>query len=132
MPRIAPPEIDIDHPPRRSVLLVDEAAHLHDPRVVDQYLQRAELLLGAVQERGEGGPVGDVERQRHGTGADLCGGMPRGGQVEIADRNPHARAGEHARGRATDAACASGDSDGLSSQYPKLPCHMSLLERAGL
>ena len=40
-------EVDVDHPPRGQVVLVDEAADLHDPRVVDEHVDRPELLLGA-------------------------------------------------------------------------------------
>ena len=59
-------QVDVDHPPRGQVVLVDEAPDLHDAGVVDEHVERPELLLGAVEERRERVAVGDVERQRHG------------------------------------------------------------------
>ena len=63
--------VDVHHPPRRQIVLVDKAPDLHDSRVVDEHIQGAELLFCAIEEGREGVSVGDVERQCHGARAEL-------------------------------------------------------------
>ena len=60
-------------PLRRALVLLEVAAELHDPGVVDEDVQRAELLLGLVDEALERVAVGDVELERDRAAADLLG-----------------------------------------------------------
>ena len=97
--------------------LVVERRDGHDPGVVDEHVERAEALLDLVEERGEAGVVGDVERE-----ADRAG-SPSSAAVCSADsrsRSPTRHAGALARERlrdgAADAAAAAGDDDDLSGQ----------------
>ena len=86
-----------------------------------------ELLLGAVEELGEGGAVGDVERQGDRARAQLRGG-PRGRVVvHVADRHLHALAEEGFGGGAPDAAGGTGDRGGLSGEDAGLLGHLLLL-----
>ena len=54
-----------------SSRLLDERADRHDPGVVDQHVDRAELLLGRVEEARERLAVGDVELEGDGLAAQL-------------------------------------------------------------
>ena len=96
---------------------------LHDPGVVDQHVERAELLLGAVEERREGRAVGHVERQRDGARAELGGGLAGGIEVDVADRDPHALAQERFGRGAADPARGAGDRGGLSGEDAGLLGH---------
>ena len=100
-------------------------ADLHDPGVVDEHVERPELLFGAVQEGGERVAVGHVECQRDGARAQLGGGLPRRVEVHVADRHPHALAQERFGGRAPDAARGTGDRGGLSGEDAGLLGHGS-------
>ena len=82
--------VDVDHPLRGQVVLVDEAPHLHDPRVVDEDVERAELRLGAVEEGREGLPARHVERERDDAGPELLRRGSRRLGVDVADRDSHA------------------------------------------
>ena len=115
-PEDHPVEVDVDGAPRGEVVLVEEAADRHDAGVVDEHVQRPELLLGGVEKTGEGVAVGHVEWQRHGTRAELVGGPLRRGEVHVADRDAHAGLQERARGRPPDPARAAGDRGGLSGE----------------
>ena len=64
-------EVDVDHACGHCVGLLHERTYRHDPGVVDQHVERAEALLDLVQEVGEAGPVGDVERQTDGPAAEF-------------------------------------------------------------
>ncbi len=118
-------DVDVEDPLSGRVVLVDERADRHDPGVVDQDVHRTELLFGCVQELGERGPVGHVERQPHGAVAELGGGLLGRLQVDVADRHPHALAQERLRGGATDATRAAGDRGGLSGEDTGLLGHES-------
>ncbi len=90
-------EVDVDHPPGGRVVLVDEAPQRHDPGVVDEHVQRAELLFGAVQEGRKGRPVGHVQRQRDGARARARAAVRSARlEVDVADRHAHAAAQERA------------------------------------
>jgi len=65
---------------------------VHDPGVVDEHVEGAELRLDRVEEARERAPVGHVERERDGAAAELRRGPPRELQVEVAERD--ARAGQ--------------------------------------
>ena len=80
-------EVDVDLAAHRVLALLDERRHRHDPGVVDDHVERAELALGLVEEGGEGGAVGDVERQRDGPAAERRRGLLGQRQVEVADRD---------------------------------------------
>ena len=118
-------EVDVDHPLRGQVVLVDEAPDLHDPGVVDEHVDRPELLLGPVEERREGGAVGHVERQRDGARAELGGGLARRLDVHVADRHLHALAQERLGGGTPDPARGTGDRGGLSGEDAGLLGHGS-------
>ena len=116
-------EVDVHHAPCRQVVLVDEAADLHDPGVVDEHVHRAQLLFGPVEERRERGAVGDVERQRHGARAELGGGLLGGGEVHVADRDLHSLAQERLRRGLADPARGAGDRRGLPGEDTGLLGH---------
>ncbi len=126
-------EVDVDLALGRQVVLVDEAADLHDPGVVDQHVERAELALGLVEEGREGLALGHVERQRDGARAELIGGGARGVEVDISDRDLHALAEQRLRGGTADPARSPGDRCGLSGEDAGLLGHVlppGLLGRA--
>ncbi len=118
-------EVDIDHPLRRQIVLVDEPAERHDPGVVDEHIQGAELLLGAVQERRKRIPVGHIQREGHRVGGapNLLGGLLGGAEVHVADRHLHPLAQERLRGGPADAACTTGDRSGLTGEDARLLGH---------
>ncbi len=102
-------QVDVDHAPRGQVVLVDEAAEVHDAGVVDEHVHRSELLFGAVEEGAERRAVADVEWQSDGARAQLGGGLAGHVEVHVADRDPHALAQQRLRGRLADAARGAGD-----------------------
>jgi hypothetical protein len=125
-------EVDVDHAPRGQVVLVDEATDLHDPGVVDQHVERSQLLLGSVQEGREGVAVGHVQRQGHRARAELRSGRTCGLEVHVADRHLHAVAQERFGGRTSDPACGARDGGCLSCEDAGLLCHWSLLGALGM
>ena len=65
--------------------LVDERADRHDPGVVDEHVERAQLTLDLVEEGGEALTIGHVERQPDRSAAELgCGLLDQRG-VDVAD-----------------------------------------------
>ena len=85
-----------------SSRLLGERRHRHDPGVVDDDVERAELALGLVEEGGEGVAVGDVERQRDRAAAQLRRRLLGQRQVEVADRDAAALADQRRRRRLAD------------------------------
>jgi hypothetical protein len=116
-------DVDVDQPGRGRVVLLDEAPQRHDPRVVDEHVDRAQALLDGVDERLEGVAPGHVEREALRVGADLGGGLAGEVDVEIADRDRHALAHEGLRGRLADAARGTGDRRYLPDEDAGLLCH---------
>ena len=123
-------EVDVDHPPRGEVVLVDEAPDLHDPGVVDEHVDRAQLLLGPVEELRKGGALGDVERERDRAGTQLRGGPGGLVVVHVAYRDLHALGEERFGGGAPDPAGGTRDGGGLSGEDAGLFCHLLLLGSA--
>ena len=126
-----PMQVDVDHPPRRHVVLVNEAPHRHDPGVVDQDVDRPQLLFGLVQEAREGLPVGHVQRQRHRGRAQLGSGRLGRRQVHVADRHPHPLAHQGLGRRAADTARGARYGGGLSGEDTGLLGHLVLLISSG-
>jgi hypothetical protein len=124
-------QVDVDHALRGQVVLVEEAADLHDACVVDEHVQRPELALGLVEKCGEGIAVGHVQRQRDGAGAEFVGGLARGVEVDVADRHLHSLTEQRLRGRASDAAGCAGDRGCLSGEDARLLGHSLPPDRAG-
>jgi hypothetical protein len=118
-------QIDVDHPPRRLIALVDEPPNLHDPGVVHEHVDRAELALGLVQEAGERVAVGHVQRQGHSAPTELCGGPIRLLGIDVADRDPHALAQQRLRSGSPDPARSAGDGRRLSGEDARLFGHGS-------
>jgi hypothetical protein len=122
-----PVQVDVDHPPRGEIVLVDEAADLHDPGVVDEHVDRPKLLFGAVEEGGEGGPVGDVQRRGDRTGPELGGGPLGGRQIDVADGHPHPLTQQRLSARLADPARGAGDRRGLAGEDTGLSGHRPYL-----
>ncbi len=97
-------------------VLVLEVGHGHDPGVVDQDVDRPELVLDLVEERREGGVVGDVECASGRLAPEL--GCHRSGEVavEVADRQGGSLSCERAGRRGADAAGGAGDHDDFAGQ----------------
>ncbi len=108
--------VDVDLAVGDEVGLLEERAELHDPRVVDEHVERAEIRLDAVDERLEGGPVGDVERVALRVRAELRRRGLRGREIEVADRDLHPLAEKVAGGLLADAARAAGDRGDLAGE----------------
>ncbi len=102
-------QVDVDRAPRGEVVLVEKPPDGHDPGVVDQHVERSELLFGGIEEAGEGVAVGDVQRQRNCARAELGGGLLGGGEIDVADRHPHPGRQEGLCGGTTDASRGPGD-----------------------
>ena len=96
-PEHHPVDVDVDHPLRGQVVLVDEAAERHDPGVVDEHVERAEPLLDLVEKALERVAAGDVELERERLAAELGGGLLGELAVEVADRDLRALGGSAPR-----------------------------------
>ncbi len=119
-------QVDVDHPPRREVVLVDEAPDLHDPGVVDEHVDRAQLLFGSVEELREGGALGDVEWQGDRAGAQFRGGLGSCLVVHVAYRDLHALGEEGFGGGTPDTPGGTGDRGCLSGEDAGLFGHLLL------
>jgi hypothetical protein len=108
-PEDDPVEVDVDHRPRGLVRLLDERADRHDPGVVDDHVDRAELVLGLVEEAAERVTVGDVELEGDGIAAELGRGLLGEVGVDVADRDPGAAADQRLCRAAADSARPPGD-----------------------
>ena len=82
-----------------------------------------EAALDVVEEGGEAGEVGDVERQADDGVAELGGGALRGLAVDVADRDADALGDQRLRDRPPDAPGAAGDDGGLAAQRARLLGH---------
>src|SRR5258708_39020105 len=80
-------EVDVDHPLRGLVVLVDEAAELHDAGVVDEHVERPELGLRLVEELVERRAVGDVEVEADRAATELLGRAAGRLGIDVADRD---------------------------------------------
>ena len=109
-------EVDVDHALGGRVGLLDERPDRHDPRVVDQDVERAELALDLVEERREARAIGHVERQPDRSVTELVGRPLRQRRVDVADRDLRTLGDQRRRGGPADAAGAAGDRDHLPGQ----------------
>ncbi len=116
-------DVDVHHAPCGEIVLVDEAPDLHDPGVVDKHVHGPELLFGPVEERRERFALRDVERQRHGAGAELGGSLLGRGKVDVADRHLHSLTQERLRRCLADPARRAGDRRGLAGEDTGLLGH---------
>ena len=116
-------DVDVDHAARAFVGLVGERAEVHDPGVVDEHVERAEALLDDVEEVAHRRAVGDVELDGERSVPELARREPRGGEVDVADRDLHPGAHARLRGGATDAAGAAGDRDDAAGELAGGACH---------
>jgi hypothetical protein len=98
------------------LVLVLERAERHDAGVVDQDVERPEPPLDLVEQRGEGRPVGHVERKGDGRGAQSVGHGCGGGGVEVGDRHPGPAAGRGAGDRGADPPSPARDQHDLSGK----------------
>jgi len=119
--------VDVDLAVGGRVVLLQERPELHDPGVVDEDVQWAEVRLDRVEERLEGAAVGDVERVGLDGRAELGGGGLRGGEVQVADGDFHALGDERARRLLADAAGTAGDRYDLTAEDAGLLGHGALL-----
>ena len=109
-------EVDVDHPLRGRIGLVDERADRHDPGVVDEDVERAEPALNLDKEGFEAGAVGDVECQADGAAAELGSCLLGQRGLDVADRDPGALRDQRGRRRPPDSPCSAGDSDDLAGE----------------
>ena len=87
---------------RPASALVDERPDRHDPGVVDEHVERPEAALNRVEELGEAGAIGDVERQADRVRPEFRR-RPLGQRaVDVADRHPRALGDQRGRGRPSD------------------------------
>jgi hypothetical protein len=108
-------QVDVDHPLRRRVVLVDEAAERHDPGVVDQDVEWPQPLRDLIEEVGERVAARDVELEADRLPAQLGRRLIGERLVEVTDRNLGALAHERGRGRLADSAGPPCDCDHLAS-----------------
>jgi hypothetical protein len=99
----------------------------HDPGVVDHHVERAQLTLGSVEESGEGGAVGHVERQGDRAAAQLSRRALGQLEIEVADRDAAALAHQCRRGRLADPPRTAGDRHDLATEGLPLLRHRDLL-----
>ena len=127
-------EVDLEDADRGRVVLLVERPDRHDARVVDEHVDRPEPALDLVQEGGEAGAVGHVEREAHGVGPELGGRGLRGGGVDVADRHAAALARERECQRLADSPSAAGDDGDPAEQRTRLLGHgqLLLLSRRGV
>ncbi len=119
--------IDVEDALGRRVVLVEERPDRHDPGVVDQHVDGAQLRLGVVQEARERLVLGHVQAQGDRRRPQLpCGGARRL-DVEVADRHAHAHARQRLCRRAPDPARRPGDRGGLTCQDARLLGHLTNL-----
>src|SRR5262249_22894827 len=85
-------DVDVELALDRIVGLLGERRYRHDPGVVDDDLERAELALGGVEEAGEGAAIGDVKWERDGAAPQLTRRALSQLEVEVADRDAAALA----------------------------------------
>jgi hypothetical protein len=116
-------DVDVDHAHRGGLVLVDEAPQRHDAGVIDQHVERAEALLGGVDEGLERVALGHVELEPGGIGTDLGGRLLGELGVEVADGDLHPLAREGLRRRLADAACRAGDGGDLADEDAGLLGH---------
>ena len=109
-------EVDVDHPLRGRVGLLDERTDRHDPRVVDEDVEGAESRLDLVEEASKARSLGHIERQPDGAGAELLSRLLRQARIDVADRDPRALSEKRHSRCAADAACAPGDCDNLTGK----------------
>ena len=109
----------------RRVVLLLERAHGHDPRVVDEHVERPEAPLDLVEERGEARPVRHVEAQADGAPAELAAAAsaPRRRRRRSRPGTPSRRQRE--RQRLADAAATAGDDGDLAVERARLLGHGS-------
>ena len=86
------------------------------PGVVDEHVERAEAVLDLVEERGEAGAVGHVERQADGAGAELLGSALGERGIDVADRDSGTLGDQRRRGGATDPPGAAGDCNDIARE----------------
>src|SRR5438270_9956555 len=91
-PGHAPHEVDVDHSAGDGMRLVEHGSDRHDPGVVHEHVERADLALDVHDECGEGVRVGDVESARDDIGAERVRRRVDGLLVDVADRDPRATA----------------------------------------
>ena len=103
--------------------LLLERRDRHDPGVVDDDVDRPEPALDVVEERGEAGKVGDVERQPDDRVAELGGGALRRLAVDVADRDTHALRDQRLRDRPSYAPRSARDDGSPAAQRARLLGH---------
>ena len=109
-------QVEVDLPGDAVGALFHERPDDHDPRVVDEHVERPEPALDLVEEVGEAGVVGDVEPEPDRVAAEVGGRRLRGGAIEVAHGDPRALAGQGLGDRAADAPATAGDGDDLAVQ----------------
>ncbi len=111
-----PHQVDVDHPVRGGVGLVDERADGHDPGVVDQDIQRAEPVLYLIQERGEAVAIGHIQREPDRSPSQLARGLLGQCSVDVADGHAGPLGDQSGRGGAADPASSARDCDYRASK----------------
>jgi hypothetical protein len=107
-------QVDLELARDARVVLLVQRRQRHDPGVVDEDVERPEAALHLVEEGGEAGAVGDVQRQPDRAAAELGRCSLGGAGVEIADRDDDSLTRERPGQRLPDAAGAAGDDGHLA------------------
>jgi hypothetical protein len=116
-------QVDLQLARDARVRLVLERRDRHDPGVVDEHVDRPQPALDVVEERGEGGEVGDVEPEPDDRVAQLGRGALRPLAVHVADRDPGALGDQGLGDRPPDAPGAAGHDGGLAAQGARMLGH---------
>jgi hypothetical protein len=103
--------------------LLLERRDRHDPRVVDEDVDRPEPALDLVQERGEAGEVGHVEVEADHALAELRRRALGGRRVDVPDRDAGALADERLGERPPDPPATARDDGDLAAQRARLLGH---------
>src|SRR3982751_6535861 len=109
-------QVDVDLAVDRLGALLLERGHRHDPGVVDDGVDRSQLPFGLVEEVGEGGAIGDVERERDGAAAELDRGLLGQLEVEVTDGDAAPLRDQRRGRRLTDPAGTAGDRHDLAAE----------------
>ena len=105
-------QADVEHPSELGDVVVDDQAQRADTGTVHDAVERAVTLDDAVEQRGDGGLVGDVDRQRprpyppSSAARARCGiAVDVGDHHDLAMREQVARSGQTDAGGSADHDC---------------------------
>jgi len=104
-----PPHVDVERHRAQRVVLLEEAPHRHDARVVDEHVDGPDGVVHRIEERGERCPRRHVDLERVSLRTDRPRGVVGGVAVEVAEADAGAAPRELLGRRAADPAAGAGD-----------------------